>query len=120
MINGVVEISVAGVPKKLFFGFWQMKLFCKEQGIKPSIKLYTELLSQSDDNIDVMIDLFYSAALAYCEVHKQPVEFTKPEVSNWIMAIGPDGIQRVTEEAMKTHDGLDEKNQIAPQVGAMN
>lgn len=118
MINGIVELNVDGAKKKLFFGFWQMKLFCKEQGIKPSFKIYNECLAQSDDNIDVLIDLFYSAAVAYCEVHKQPVELTKAEVSLWIAALGPGGIQKVTEEALKTHEGLDEKNQTAPQEGA--
>lgn len=99
MYKGLFQFEVAGRQRGFKFGTLSNALFCKTEGIKP-LDIQKRII-EGDPFID--IDYSYYAAVAYCQINKLEVDFTKDDVSCWIDEIGVDRLAQMLLEAFKTY-----------------
>jgi hypothetical protein len=99
MYKGQFQFEVSGVKRGFKFGTLSNALFCQTEGIKP--KDIQDRILNDDAFID--IDYSYYAALAYCQINKIEVDFSKADVSCWIDEIGVTRLGEMLQEAFKSY-----------------
>jgi hypothetical protein len=99
MYKGQFKFEVQGVERGFKFGTLANALFCKGEGIKP-LDIQKRIL---EDDAFIDIDYAYYAALAYCQINKIDVDFTKEDVSCWIDEIGVARLGEMLAEAFKSY-----------------
>lgn len=99
MYKGQFTFKIDGKERGFKFGTLSNALFCKTEGIKP--KEVQERILNNDPFID--IDYAYYAAVAYCQINKIDVDFTKEDVACWIDEIGVDRLSEMLIEAFRSY-----------------
>lgn len=110
MYKGQFKFDIQGSERGFKFGTLAVALFCKQEGITP--KDFQQRINDGDPFID--IDYAYYAAVAYCQINKKDVDFTKEEVSCWIDEVGSSRFAEMIVESFKT---FVPKNVIPPKEG---
>lgn len=99
MYKGEFKFKIGDRERGFKFGTLSNALFCQAEGIKP-IDIQNRILN---DDAFIDIDYAYYAALAYCQVHRIEVDFTKADVSCWIDEMGVERLGEMLREAFKSY-----------------
>lgn len=111
MYKGLFKFEINGKERGFKFGTLSNAIFCKTEGVKP-LEIQKRII-EGDPFID--IDYAYYAAVAYCQINKQDVDFSKDDVACWIDEIGVDRLAEMLLESFKTYMP---KNVQPPKTGA--
>jgi hypothetical protein len=110
MYKGQFQFDIQGIQRGFKFGTLSNALFCKTEGIKP--KDIQDRILNDDPFID--IDYSYYAAVAYCQINKKDVDFTKEDVACWIDEMGVERLKEMMIEAFRSYIP---KNVLPPKEG---
>lgn len=70
----------------LKWGTWAMREFCKQNNI--TIDKYFELLSKTQFDLDLLVQLVHVGYKSACVSNKQEIKYTDNDVCEWIDEIG--------------------------------
>lgn len=103
----VSEVEIGGKTRGFKFGTYQLGVTCKAEGC--DIVEVLRRLENPEQNLLTILNFLYGAAVAYNESKRLPVDFTPPDVSDWLDEIG-------LSEGMKLiKEGMASPNKEAPQ-----
>jgi hypothetical protein len=107
-LQGTTTVELNGVKRPVKFGTNQTAIFCQLRGI--TIKQAQEVLSSDkmkdgDFDMQVMIDLYYSAFLAGAKSARIEVDFDAIDVGDWF-----DEHPDLMEQVMEAADGANGPN----------
>lgn len=109
MNNGIEEVEIRGVKRGFKFGPRSVALAEREDGCAAG-QLFTKMAA--GDQLAVL-NMFYGAALDYCNVNKLKVDFNSSEVADWVFEIGLEKSMDILTKGLNTYS---EKNLVAPQL----